>query len=66
MWAIPDLAKVKLLIASGADVNAKSKDLQRSPILIAASYPGSVEVLRLLLNRGADIHTVTLGRNVNR
>ena len=57
MWAIPDLAKVKLLIASGADVNAKSKDLQRSPILIAASYPGSVEVLRLLLNRGADIHT---------
>ena len=56
MWAVPDLAKVKLLIASGADVNARSTNLQRTPLLIAASYPGSGEVLQLLLDHGADIH----------
>ena len=56
MWATPDLAKVKLLVAAGADVNARSTNLQRTPLLIAASYPGSVEVLRVLLDHGADIH----------
>jgi ankyrin repeat protein len=56
MWAVPDIAKVKLLIASGADVNASSKNLGRTPLLIAASYPGSVAVLRLLLDHGANIH----------
>ena len=56
MWAMPDLAKVKLLIASGADVNARSKNLERTALLVAASYPGSVPVLQLLLDHGADIH----------
>src|SRR5215468_12449560 len=39
MWALPDIAKTKLLIAAGADVNAQSTNLQRTPFLIAASYP---------------------------
>jgi ankyrin repeat protein len=56
MWAVPDIAKVKLLISSGADVNARSTNLQRTPLLIAASYPGSVEVLQLLVDHGADLH----------
>ena len=56
MWAVPDIAKTKLLIASGADVNATSKNLGRTPLLIAASYPGSVAVLQLLLDHGANIH----------
>ena len=56
MWAVPDIAKVKLLVASGADVNAVSKNLGRTPLLIAASYPGSVAVLQLLLDHGANIH----------
>ena len=56
MWAIPDSAKVKLLVAHGADVNARSTNLQRTPLLIAASYPGTVEILRLLVDKGADIH----------
>jgi len=51
MWAAPDLAKVKLLIAHGADVNARSANLQRTPLLVAASYPGSVAVLQFLLDR---------------
>jgi hypothetical protein len=56
MWAVPDIAKTKLLIAAGADVNAQSTDLQRTPFLIAASYPGAAAVLRLLLDHGADLH----------
>jgi ankyrin repeat protein len=56
MWAIPDLAKVKTLLEHGADVNAKSTNLQRTPLLVAASYPGSVEILKLLLSKGADLH----------
>ena len=56
MWAVPDAAKARLLIASGADVNAVSKNLGRTPLLIAASYPGSVAVLQLLLDHGANIH----------
>lgn len=56
MWAIPNLAKVKLLVERGADVNARSTNLQRTPLLVAASYPGDVEILQLLLNKGADIH----------
>src|ERR1700730_9234545 len=52
MWAIPDVAKVKLLLAHGANVNARSNNLQRTPLLVAASYPGTVEILQLLLDKG--------------
>jgi ankyrin repeat protein len=56
MWAVPDLAKVKLLVQSGANVNARSTNLGRTPLLIASSYPGSVAVLQLLLDHHADVH----------
>ncbi|HJT88058.1 MAG TPA: ankyrin repeat domain-containing protein [Bryobacteraceae bacterium] len=56
MWAIPDLAKVKLLVAAGADVNARSTNLRRTPLLIAAGYPESMPVLQFLLDHGADVH----------
>ena len=56
MWAIPDMAKVRVLVEHGANVNARSTTLQRTPVLVAASYPGTVEILRLLLSKGADIH----------
>lgn len=55
MWAVPDLAKVRLLIEHGADVNAASKNLGRTPLLIAAGYPDTVPVLKLLLEKGADL-----------
>jgi len=54
MWALPDLAKARLLLDRGANVNARSSGLGRTPLLIAAGYPGSVDVLALLLDRGAD------------
>jgi ankyrin repeat protein len=56
MWAVPDLTKTQLLVVRGADVNARSTNLQRTPLLIAASYPRSVAVLKFLLEKGADLH----------
>ena len=55
MWAMPDLAKARVLIAHGADVNARSSTLGRTPLLIAAGSPGSVNLIKLLLSHGADL-----------
>jgi ankyrin repeat protein len=55
LWAVPDLGKVKILIARGANVNAASSNLKRTALLVAASYPNSVDVMRLLLGKGANI-----------
>jgi N-acyl-D-amino-acid deacylase len=54
MWAVPNLDKARVLLARGANANARSKT-GRTPLLVAASYPGTVNVLRLLLDRGADL-----------
>lgn len=56
IWAVPDFQKVQLLIEYGANVNAKSATMGRTPLVIAASHPGSVNVLKLLVDEGADIH----------
>jgi ankyrin repeat protein len=60
MWAAPDLAKVSLLLTHGADVNARS-ETGRTALLVAASYPGTVDLLRLLLDRGADLRAQDRG-----
>ena len=52
MWAIPDVEKVQLLLARGANVNARSAT-ERTPLLVASSYPGTADLLRLLLDHGA-------------
>lgn len=54
MWAVPDADKVQRLVAHGANVNARS-DTERTALLVAAAYPGTVGVLRLLLDGGADL-----------
>ena len=54
MWAVPDAEKVRVLLAHGANVNARTES-ERTPLLVAAAYPGTVDVLRLLLERGADL-----------
>lgn len=56
MWAIPDIGKTRLLIERGAKVNTQSSNLGRTPLLIAAGYPGTVTLLKLLLAHGADLH----------
>jgi ankyrin repeat protein len=54
MWAVDDLEKSRLLIEHGANVNARSDD-GRTPLLIAAGHLGNTEVIKLLLDRGADL-----------
>jgi len=54
MWCVNDLEKARLLVAKGADVNARSKQ-GSTPLLIAAADDGASEVVKLLLERGADI-----------
>ena len=54
MWSVPDRAKVQRLLDRGAAVDARS-ETGRTALLVAASYPGTVDLLRLLLARGADL-----------
>ncbi len=60
MWAVPDAAKVRVLLAHGAAVEAKS-DTERTALLVAASYPRTTGLLRLLLDHGADLHAEDRG-----
>jgi ankyrin repeat protein len=52
MLAAHDLEKVKLLVDRGADVNARAAT-GLTPLMVAARYRGNLEVVRLLLSKGA-------------
>jgi ankyrin repeat protein len=54
MWGITNLEKVRLLVDAGAEVNARSKQ-GMTPLLIAASNAGSIEIVRLLVAKGAEL-----------
>lgn len=54
MWCANDLAKVRLLVEKGANVNARSKQ-GRTPLIIAAAHDGNFDVVKLLVEKGADI-----------
>ncbi len=56
MRAMPDLAKVKLLVEHGADVNAAAGGT--TPLLIAAGLPSAEEVVRYLIQKGADFKAI--------
>ncbi len=60
MWCTANMDKVRLLVDAGADVNAPSKQ-GMTPLLIAASNAGSIDIVRLLLAKGATI-TVEKGQ----
>jgi ankyrin repeat protein len=50
----------KILIEAGADVNVKSK-IGVTPFMTAAAYPGNTALLRLMLEKGADLTVSALG-----
>lgn len=52
MWCAGDIDKVRYLLSKGAKVAVRSK-MGRTPLLIAATYDGSVEIGRLLITKGA-------------
>jgi ankyrin repeat protein len=57
IWSATDLAKVKLLVEHGANVNTAT-ERGRTALLIAVMSDGSADIVRFLLERGADIkHT---------
>jgi ankyrin repeat protein len=53
MWAVDDLDKTQLLLRRGADPNARSDD-GRTPLLVATSWSRSYDVVKLLLDCGAN------------
>jgi ankyrin repeat protein len=53
LWAATDLEKTRLLVAHGADVNARSSDL-RTALMVAARRPGNLATVRFLLDHGAN------------
>jgi mono/diheme cytochrome c family protein len=63
MWAVPDVAKMQLLLDAGADVNARSED-QRTALIITSGTVGSADAIKLLIDYGADV-TVSSGTDVS-
>jgi ankyrin repeat protein len=53
LWAVDDLDKTRLLLKAGADANARTDD-GRTPLLAATGRVGSAEVVKLLLDHGAN------------
>lgn len=47
---------MKLLIANGANVNVKAKDIDGSTPLHRASVNGAVDVAKLLIDNGAEVN----------
>jgi ankyrin repeat protein len=62
IWAAKDLEKTRLLVAHGADVNAKSDDL-RTPLMVAARRPGGAPIVKFLLDHGANPNPNTKPEN---
>ena len=60
MWAVADLERTRLLLDHGADPNAKSDD-GRTPLMIASGRTGGAPVVRLLIDRGAEINVQAPG-----
>jgi ankyrin repeat protein len=56
MRAMPELAKIKLLVEHGADINAAAAGT--TPLLIAAGIRSAEDVVRYLVQKGADLKAI--------
>lgn len=59
MLAVGDARKVRLLLAKGAEVNAKSEQ-GHTALSIAVARAGAREVVRILLDHGANVRVMNL------
>ena len=57
IWSATDLAKVRLLLEHGANPNAATKR-GRTALLVAAMSDHSAEIVKLLIEKGADLKAV--------
>jgi ankyrin repeat protein len=55
LWGARDPAKSRLLIARGANVNARSQQ-GRTPLMLASLLPGGSSTVALMLSKGADVN----------
>src|SRR5579883_1260901 len=53
-WCSNSLERVRLLADHGADVNARSRQ-GRTPLLLACDHAGGLEIVKLLLSKGASL-----------
>jgi ankyrin repeat protein len=60
MWCAHDVDKVRLLLSKGANVNVRSK--QGNTALIIAAADGASDVVKLLIDKGADLSTADAPR----
>ena len=58
MRAMPDLAKIRLLVEHGADVNVSAGGT--TPLLVAAGIRGAEDVVRYLIEKGADVNAIDI------
>ena len=49
-----DLARARELLKQGADVNARDKEHEETPVILAAKFAGA-EMVRILLDAGAEV-----------
>jgi ankyrin repeat protein len=54
LWAVGDPDKVRALLDRRADVNARA-DSGHTPLMIAVGSPGAAAVVKLLIEKGADV-----------
>ena len=57
IWAATDLSKVRLLTEHGANVNLATKR-RRTALLVAAMSDPSADIVKLLIDKGADLKAV--------
>ena len=58
MRAMPDLAKIKLLVEHGADVNVSAGGT--TPLVVAAGISSAEDVVRYLIAKGADVKAIDI------
>ena len=56
VWGAREIAKVRLLLEAGGAPNVQTK-LGNTPLIIAAAHAPSADVVRLLLEHGADLQS---------